>query len=225
MSIARLVIIEGKFTACLVAAVLGSSVLVSTARIGARAQNANFELRSTVAFVSTQHDPLTDPLLAAEIYLMDGDGTDVRRITFNADGDGFPSLSRDGKKMVFDSNRLRGDGEPLNTSDLFVMESDGSDQRHLVRGSSGTWSPDSKNVAFHASASGAGLPIKPRTRRRDRRQRHLCAERGRRALQVMRSREISRTMIRRSTTIQTGRPTDRRLPSRATIAGTIQSTR
>jgi TolB protein len=161
MSIARLVIIEGKLGACLVAATLGSSIVVSDARVGAGAQNANFELRSTVAFVSTQHDPLTDPLLAAEIYLMDGDGTNVRRITFNADGDGFPSLSRDGKKMVFDSNRLRGDGEPLNTSDLFVMESDGSDQRHLVRGSSGTWSPDSKNVAFHASASGAGLPIKP----------------------------------------------------------------
>jgi hypothetical protein len=35
MSIARLVIVEGKFTACLVAAVLGLSVLGSTARTGA----------------------------------------------------------------------------------------------------------------------------------------------------------------------------------------------
>jgi TolB protein len=161
MSITRFVIIEGKFTACLVAAVLGSSVLVTTARVGARAQNANFALQSTVAFVSTQDDPLANPLLASEVYLMDGDGTNMRRVTFNADGDGFPSLSPDGKKIVFDSNRLRADGEPLNTSDLFVMESDGSDQRHLVRGSSGAWSPDSKNVAFHASASGAGVPIKP----------------------------------------------------------------
>src|SRR5947207_15125288 len=39
-------------------------------------------LRSTIAFVSTRHDPEADPAvdpmrawLAAEIYLMDGDGT------------------------------------------------------------------------------------------------------------------------------------------------------
>jgi TolB protein len=161
MSIARLLMIEGRPATSLLAVSLGASIAVTTARTGATEQGTNFELRSTVAFVSTQHDAVTDPLLAAEIYLMDGDGTNVRRITFNSDGDGFPSLSPDGKKFVFDSNRLRADGEPLNTSDLFVMESDGGDQRHLVRGSSGTWSPDSKNVAFHASASGAGLPIKP----------------------------------------------------------------
>ena len=31
----------------------------------------------------------------------------------------------------------------------------------MIRGSSASWSPDSKNIAFHASASGTGLPIKP----------------------------------------------------------------
>jgi TolB protein len=33
-------------------------------------------------------------------------------------------------------------------------------QQSLIRGSSATWSPDSKYIAFHASASGTGLPIK-----------------------------------------------------------------
>jgi Tol biopolymer transport system component len=123
--------------------------------------NANFQLDSTIAFVSTRDDPAANPLLSAEIYLMNGDGTNPRRITFNSDGDGFPSLSPDGKKIVFDSNRLRGTNDPLNTSDLFVMAADGTEQVHVRRGSSASWSPDGKNIVFHASASGLGLPIKP----------------------------------------------------------------
>jgi TolB protein len=123
-------------------------------------------LRSTIAFVSTRHDPEADPAvdpmrawLAAEIYLMDGDGTNARRVTQNAYSDGFPSLSPDGTRIVFDSNRLRAEGEPFNTSDLFVMNADGSQQTSLVRGSSATWSPDGQKIAFHASASGTGKPI------------------------------------------------------------------
>jgi TolB protein len=123
-------------------------------------------LRSTIAFVSTRHDPAADPAvdaqrawLAAEIYLMDGDGTNPRRVTENTYADGFPSLSPDGTRIVFDSNRLRAEGDPFNTSDLFVMNADGTAQTSLVRGSSATWSPDSREIAFHASALGTGKPI------------------------------------------------------------------
>jgi len=127
----------------------------------AGSRQSNFVLESTVAFVSSRDDPAANPLLAAEIYLMAPDGTNARRITFNSDGDGFPSLSPDGKKIVFDSNRLRTETEPLNTSDLFVMAANGSEEMYLRRGSSASWSPDSKNLVFHASASGVDLPIKP----------------------------------------------------------------
>jgi TolB protein len=122
---------------------------------------SQFELVSTIAFTSTRDDPTANPLLAAEIYLMSPDGTNVQRLTNNNSGDAFPALSPDGKKIIFDSNRLRWPTEPLNTSDLFLMNTDGTEQMWLIRGSSATWSPDSKYIAYHASASGTGLPIKP----------------------------------------------------------------
>ena len=118
---------------------------------------------STIAFVSTRDRPSNNPQVGlavdTEIYLMDGDGTNVRRLTDNAYGDCFPSIAPNGKTIVFESNRLRTESEPLNTSDLFLMNIDGTDQQHLIRGSSASWSPDSKSVAYHASASGTGKPI------------------------------------------------------------------
>jgi TolB protein len=122
---------------------------------------SQFELVSTIAFTSTRDCPTPT---SSEIFLMNPDGTNVRRLTENldcVDGDAFPALSLDGKKIVFDSNRLRLPTEPNNTSDLFLMNTDGTEQTYLIRGSSTTWSPDSKNIAFHASASGTGLPTTP----------------------------------------------------------------
>jgi Tol biopolymer transport system component len=98
---------------------------------------ATWQLVSTIAFTSTRDDPSANPLLAAEVYLVDGDGGNPRRITANADGDGFP------------------------TSDLLLMNADGTEQQWLVRGASANWSPDGKHVVFHRSASGTALPIKP----------------------------------------------------------------
>src|SRR6266536_2984362 len=124
---------------------------------------------STIAFSSTRDhvsEGLTPLLLGAEVYLaevMNPDTqtptmTNLRRLTDNVYGDAFANLSPDGKKIVFDSNRLTAgtvcDGVTYyNISDLFLMNTDGTEQTLLTRGSSVTWSPDSKNVAFHASAS------------------------------------------------------------------------
>jgi TolB protein len=115
---------------------------------------------STIAFTSTRDAPADTsmPLMRAEVYLMNPDGTDPRRLTDNLYGDTFPTLSPDGKKLVFDSNRLTA-GSVINGTtynnidDLFLMDTDGSEQALVTRGASGSWSPDSKNLVFAASAS------------------------------------------------------------------------
>jgi TolB protein len=108
----------------------------------------------------------TPPVNTLDIYLLDPDELDangkfaVWRHLPGQDSDSAPALSPDGKgRIVFDSNRLRGDG-PLNTAHLFLMKADGSHQRPLTKGSSATWAPDGKRIAFHASASGIGQPVK-----------------------------------------------------------------
>ena len=139
---------------------------VSSAALSVGAAGSS-QLASTIAFTSTRdHPELPASINAGEIYLMNPDGTNVRRLTHNTDFDAFPTLSPDGKRLVFDSNRNRVPGEPNNTSELFGMNTpdvDGGEpeQRFLTRGSTASWSPDSTSIAFHASASGTGLPIRP----------------------------------------------------------------
>lgn len=119
-----------------------------------------FHLESTIAFWSTRDNPPPMPIVdAPEIYLMDAEGGHVRRLTVNVGGDGFPVLSPDGTKIIFDSNRNRGPEEPTNTAEMFLMNADGSEETLLRRGGSASWSPDSRDVVFHASASGTGPPF------------------------------------------------------------------
>jgi Tol biopolymer transport system component len=78
---------------------------------------------------------------------MSPNGMNVQRLTENGGcthADFFATLSPDGKRIVFDSNRLTANTGTLNISDLFLMGSVGTEQTPLTRGSSATWSPDGK---------------------------------------------------------------------------------
>ncbi len=136
--------------------------------IGREHQSNDFQYVPTIVLSSTRDFPASN-LYASEIYLLDRDGTNPRRLTNNIASDFFPALSPDGKKIVFESNRYHlGTGEPRNVADLFVMDTDGGGQSPLTRGNSPSWSPDGKYIVFHASASYyasggvvTGVPIKP----------------------------------------------------------------
>ena len=73
-----------------------------------------------------------------EIYVMNADGTNPRRLTHNSESDGNPSWSPDGAKIAFHSKR-DGNGE------IYVMNADGTNPRRLTNNSvsddSPSWSP------------------------------------------------------------------------------------
>ena len=82
-----------------------------------------------------------------EIYLMNPDGSQQKRLTQNSANDFSPVWSPDGEQILFVSNR---DG----VSDLYVMGADGKHVRRVFRKLAlrvePTWSPDGERIAFHA---------------------------------------------------------------------------
>ena len=89
-----------------------------------------------------------------EIYVMDADGKNQRRLTNNRHEDWGPSWSPDGKRIVFFSNR---DGHVhakhgVPTYEIYVMDADGGTPRNLTNNPNDdrdpSWSPDGKRIAF-----------------------------------------------------------------------------
>ena len=81
----------------------------------------------------------------AEIYVMDADGKNERRLTNNRHDDRHPSWSPDGKRIVFSSER---DGN----FDIYVMDADGGKPQNLTKNPNEdnypSWSPDGERIAF-----------------------------------------------------------------------------
>ncbi len=90
----------------------------------------------------------------AEIYVMDADGKNQRRLTHHPAEDGWPSWSPDGKKIAFSSYRNGGNIQ------IFVMDSDGQNPIRLSEGANDknpAWSPNGQKIAFDGYGE-EGLP-------------------------------------------------------------------
>lgn len=97
----------------------------------------------------------------AEIYVMDANGQNQRRLTENQVYDSGASWSPDGKSIMWFS--ANGPGTPeddYGASDLWTMRADGSGKRRIARlpGSDTypSWAPDGRRVVFTSHRHGNG---------------------------------------------------------------------
>ncbi len=96
-----------------------------------------------------------DPSSLIDIYIMDADGSNVKRLTHNNSYDGGPFFSPDGKRIVW--RRFAPSGRE---AEVFTMNIDGSDQKQITRLNALSWAPfyhpSNRYVIFSTNLHGHG---------------------------------------------------------------------
>ena len=111
------------------------------------AENGYASRRTKIAFTSTHGGDL-------EIYVMDGDGSNQRRVTTHPARDRLPTWSPDGKKIAFVSNRNNANKDH---QQIWVIDADGKNPIRLTDGLGDTypdWSPDGTKIVYDAFPAG-----------------------------------------------------------------------
>jgi hypothetical protein len=100
---------------------------------------------SRIVFVMSPRGHLTRYAGDGDIYVMNADGTNIRRLTNGLDASS-PAWSPDGSRIVF----VKGQGQ-----ELVVMSADGSDQDVIAQArgyyEGPAWSPDGQAIAYQSS--------------------------------------------------------------------------
>ena len=100
--------------------------------------------RTTIVFSSNRQGDF-------DLYLMDPDGQNLRRLTTQAGADGDPAWTPDGKRIVYTATRA-------GASQIFSVNPDGSEPRQLTTAGGGNVSPvvspDGKSIAFISGRDG-----------------------------------------------------------------------
>ena len=107
------------------------------------AVNGYASRRTKIAFASSRDGNL-------EIYVMDGDGRNQRRLTVNPSVDRYPTWSPDGKKIAFVSDR---NNVNKDHRQIWVIDADGKNPIRLTDGlvdSYPDWSPDGTKIVYDA---------------------------------------------------------------------------
>lgn len=95
-----------------------------------------------------------------QIYLMNGDGSGVTRLTYSGANDDYPRWSPNGTKILFQSDR---DNPSTGYMDIYVMNSDGSGVMRLTSDPSddsmASWSPDGTKTVFQSLRNGVKYQI------------------------------------------------------------------
>jgi TolB protein len=99
------------------------------------------------------------------VWVMDADGSDPRRLTTTRGSDGWPAWSPDGSQIVYSSTRddcslsdaadCRTTGDIGPWQDAWIMSADGSDQRRLTAEFAQffAWAPDGRAILVAGASS------------------------------------------------------------------------
>ena len=118
-------------------------ILASVVALGLTLLMMGVDAEAQIAFVSKRDGN-------AEIYVMDADGGNQRRLTENRNNDRYPVWSPDGQRIAFMADR-KGNFEQF---DIYVMDADGGNLQNRTNHPDDDWNPTWLHSPFSVSPVG-----------------------------------------------------------------------